>query len=126
MGVPLLIAVYKKPWQTVNGLLGTPRAVGAGHTFHEYARPEGGYFVLFTRGVAVQITVTLRRPAPSAEKALAALGINPGGRRPITADSVEAVWTGLYGTGGIRARSSSGGRTWETVEVRVKSVAARP
>ena len=125
MGKPLLLALYKQPWPAVDRALGRPRATGANHAFHEYARPEGGYFVRFEKGVAVQVIVTLRRPAPSAEKALAALGMNAAGRRPASADSVEVVWLGLYGTGGIRVRSSNG-KTWDTVEVRVKSMAALP
>jgi hypothetical protein len=125
MGKPLLLALYKQPWNQVDRALGKPRAIGANHSFHEYSRPEGGYFVRFERGVAVQIIVTLRRPAATPEKALALLGVNAAGRRPSAADSLEAVWTGLYGTGGVRVRSSNA-KTWDTVEVRVKSVAALP
>ena len=125
MGKPLLLTLYKQPWPAVDRMLGKPRAVGAGHAFHEYSRPEGGYFVRFEKGVAVQVIVTLRHPALSAEKALALLGMNAAGRRPASADSVEVVWLGLYGTGGIRVRSSDT-RTWDTVEVRVKSMAALP
>lgn len=125
MGKPLLLSLYKQPWKQVDRALGTPRAVGASHSFHEYSRPEGGYFVRFEKGVAVQIIVTLRRPAPTSEKALAVLGVNTAGRRPSSADALEVVWTGLYGTGGIRVRSSNA-KTWDTVEVRVKSVAAVP
>jgi hypothetical protein len=125
MGVPLLIALYKKPWQVVDRVLGSPRAVGANHSFHEYARAEGGYYVLFEKGVAIQATVTLRQPVASAEKALCVLGLNPGGKRPIRRDSLEAVWVGLHGIGGVRVRSSNG-RTWDTVEARVKSMAALP
>jgi hypothetical protein len=125
MGKPLLLAIYKQPWSQVDRALGKPRAIGANHSFHEYSRPEGGYFVRFEKGVAVQIIVTLRRPAATAEKALAVLGVNTAGRRPNGADALEVIWTGLYGTGGLRVRSSNA-KTWDTVEARVKSVAALP
>ena len=117
MPTPILLQLYKKPWQVIDRVLGAPRAMGAAHTFHEYARPGGGYYIVFEKGIAAQITVTLRQPASSAEKALALVGMNSAGRSPIRKSRFESVWHGLLGLAELRVRSSNG-RYFDVIEVR--------
>lgn len=117
MAEPLAVLVFGKPYAEVDRRLGKPRATGAGHRFHEYSRVGGGYYVVFDRGRSVQVTVTLRTPAPSAAQALAAIGFAMAGRRPTSSSPLEAQWKGLMGVPLVIVRST-GGKRWDTIELR--------
>lgn len=117
MPIPLAVRVFGKPYAEVDRLLGKPRAVGAGHRFHEYSRTGGGYYIVFDEGRSVIVTVTLRQPPPSAVQTLAMIGFQVAGKKPVLQTPVEMRWENLSGIPVVIVRAT-GGKRWDTVELR--------
>lgn len=100
----------------LNRVLGKHAGEGRGVTFREYKLPDAGLFAKFTKGKATTIAVTFFKPYPSPEKAVAAVGINLGAKKPSSQNIIERQWTNVGG-GKRLTVSSSDGKLWETVEL---------
>lgn len=117
MPTPLAVRVFGKSWQEADRLLGKPRAMGSNHTFHEYARAGGGYYVVFEKGVSVLVTVTIRMPGATPEAALASIGFALGGKKPALRTALEARWEKLEGIPVVIVRATAGKR-WDSIELK--------